>query len=282
MAMVQNMGGKIVEVFVDSRLVVDQVHGELEARDLRMRGYLNKARRLQLGFEFFTLQQIPRSKNTHVDSLATLATFSKQGLPRDILIEDLHKPTKEKKEKVQVHQVMVGPSWMDPLILFLNEGTLPDEKGEADKVQRKAPPFWLSEEQKLYRRSFSRPYLLCVHPEAVEPLLEELHEGICGSHINAEPLSNIRDLDAKKFVWKNIVTRFRIPHTLISDNGLQFDSKTFRRYCCELSIRNRYLTPAYPQGKMQVEAVNKVILNGLKKRLDEAKGRWVEELPHVL
>ena len=29
-------------------------------------------------------------------------------------------------------------------------------------------------------------------------------------------------------------------------------------------------------------AVNKVIVNGLKKRLDDAKGRWVEELPHVL
>ena len=42
------------------------------------------------------------------------------------------------------------------------------------------------------------------------------------------------------------------------------------------------MTPAYPQGNGQVEASNKVIVNGLKKRLDNAKGRWVEELPHVL
>ena len=33
--------------------------------------------------------------------------------------------------------------------------------------------------------------------------------------VEAEPLSNNRDVDAKKFVWKNIVTRFGIPHTLI-------------------------------------------------------------------
>ena len=33
---------------------------------------------------------------------------------------------------------------------------------------------------------------------------------------------NIKDVDAKGFVWKNIVTRFGIPHTLILDNGLQF------------------------------------------------------------
>ena len=97
-----------------------------------------------------------------------------------------------------------------------------------------------------------------------------------------EPLANIKDVDAKKFVWKNIVTRFGVPHILISDNGLQFDSKVFRRYCCELGIKNKYLTLAYPQRNGNVEAVNKVIMNELKKRLDDAKGEWVEELPHVL
>ena len=69
---------------------------------------------------------------------------------------------------------------------------------------------------------------------------------------------------------------------LISDNSLQFDSKMFRRYCGELGITNRYSTPAYPQGNEQAEAINKVIVNGLKKRLDDAKGKWVKELPHVL
>ena len=100
--------------------------------------------------------------------------------------------------------------------------------------------------------------------------------------IEVKPLSSIRDVDVKKFLWKNIVTRFGIPYTLISNNGLQFDSKSFRRYCCELGITNRYSTLAYPQGNGQAEAVNKVIVSGLKKRLDDAKGRWVEELPHVL
>ena len=76
--------------------------------------------------------------------------------------------------------------------------------------------------------------------------------------------------------------RFGTPRTLISDNSLQFYSKTFRKYCCDFGITNRYSTPAYPQGNRQAEAVNKVIVNGLKKRLDDAKRRWVEELPHVL
>ena len=66
--------------------------------------------------------------------------------------------------------------------------------------------------------------------------------------VEAESLANIRDVDAKKFVWENIVTRFGIPHTLIFDNSLRFDSKAFRRYCCDLGIANRYSTPAYLQG----------------------------------
>ena len=38
----------------------------------------------------------------------------------------------------------------------------------------------------------------------------------------------------------------------------------------------------YPQGNGQAKTVNNVIVNGLKKRLDGSKGKWVEELPHVL
>ena len=48
--------------------------------------------------------------------------------------------------------------------------------------------------------------------------------------VEAEPLANIRDVDAKKFIWKNIITRFGTPHILILDNGLQFDNKNFREY----------------------------------------------------
>ena len=95
-------------------------------------------------------------------------------------------------------------------------------------------------------------------------------------------MANIRDVDVKRFIWKNIVTRFGVPHTLISDNGLQFDSKAFKKYCSDLGIKNRYSTPAYPQGNGQAGVVNKVIVSGLKKKLDNAKEKWVEELPYVL
>ena len=100
--------------------------------------------------------------------------------------------------------------------------------------------------------------------------------------VEAKPLANICDTDAKRFVWKNIVMWFGVTKFLISDNGLQFDSKVFRRYCSELGITNRYSTPSYPQGNGQDKATNKSIVNGLKRRLDDSKGRWTEELLSVL
>ena len=98
----------------------------------------------------------------------------------------------------------------------------------------------------------------------------------------AEVLASIRDVDVKKFVWRNIVTRFRVPESLVSDNGLQFDSRAFYEFCSNLDITNRYSTLAYPQSNSQAEATNKAIVNGLRRRLEGAKGRWADELPSVL
>ena len=186
---VQKLGGNAIKVFSDSRLVVGQVGGELEAKDERMQRYLTQVRFLQSRFESFILHHIPRSGNTHADSLAMLASSSVQSLPRVILVEDLHKPTEIKGMAVDVQQIGLGSSWTDPIISFLKEDILPSDKLEAEKIRRKAPRFWLSEDQKLYKCSFSGPYLLCIHLEISELFLEELHEGICGSHTGGRSLS---------------------------------------------------------------------------------------------
>ncbi|XP_075659177.1 uncharacterized protein LOC142629072 [Castanea sativa] len=59
-------------------------------------------------------------------------------------------------------------------------------------------------------------------------------------------------------------------------------AKFFREFCSNLGIKSRYSTLAYPQSNGQVEATNKAIVNGLKKRMEGAKGNWIEELPSVL
>ena len=101
---------KTVEVFFNSRLVVGQVRGKLEARDPRMQEYLSQVRHLQSGFESFNLSQVPRSRITHVDSLATLGFSLTQSLPWVILVKDLCKPAELRGNVVHVHQIRAGPS----------------------------------------------------------------------------------------------------------------------------------------------------------------------------
>ena len=151
------MGGKTVEMFSDSRLVVGQVKGELEARDARMQEYLSRVKRLQSGFDFFSLSHVPRSGNTHADSLATLATSSVGDLPRIILVKHLDRVNEVVKGMVHVHEVRVGLSWMDPIMRFLKDDILPEEKSEVEKIRRKAHRFWLSKDYKLYKRSYFGP-----------------------------------------------------------------------------------------------------------------------------
>ena len=110
MSMVQKLGGKAINMFSDSRLVVGQVNGELKARDEKMQGYLDQVKRLQSRSDSFSLLHIPRSGNTHANSLATLATSSAQSLPRVILVENLYKPSVTKREVIHVHQVRVEPN----------------------------------------------------------------------------------------------------------------------------------------------------------------------------
>ena len=102
---------------------------------------------------------------------------------------------------------------------------MPEENSEAEKLRRKAPWFWLSEDRKLYKYSFSGPYLLCVHLEASKSFLEEQHEGICGSHTGGklyliEPL--FKDIGGRackgkhKNMLKNVISVRNLRQTFIS------------------------------------------------------------------
>jgi ribonuclease HI len=365
----KKLGAGNLQIFCDSQLVANQISGEYQARDDRMSAYLTVARTLLSEFDSTHVAQIGREHNSHADVLAKLATALESDMQRTVCIETLEQPSFQDQE-VSVCSVNVRPSWMDPLLGYIRDNRLPEDKKEARMIKQKAPRFWVSEEGQLYRRSFTGPYLLCVHPDKVKDFLFEIHEGICGSHtggrslahralsqgywwpymqadalkyvqecdkcqrfapmihqparelnplsspwpfaqwgldivgplprapgnkkflitatdyftkwIEAEPLSNIRDVDTKRFLWKSIITRFGIPWAVISDNGTQFESKLFKGFCSDLGIRNFFSSPGYPQSNGQAEISNKVVLSGIKRKLEAAKGKWVEELPSVL
>ncbi|VFQ60791.1 unnamed protein product [Cuscuta campestris] len=100
--------------------------------------------------------------------------------------------------------------------------------------------------------------------------------------IEAEALANITTQQCKKFIWKNIITRFGAPMNLITENGPQFRNPRFTEYLEGFGIKHNRSSVAYPQGNGQVENANRTIVDGLKKRLGEAGNKWLEELPHII
>jgi hypothetical protein len=100
--------------------------------------------------------------------------------------------------------------------------------------------------------------------------------------IEAEPLAKITAFNILRFFKRNILARFGIPHSVVTDNGTQFTDKKFREFLAALGITQHFTSVEHPQTNGQAEAANRVILRGLKRRLGEAKGQWVEELHNVL
>jgi hypothetical protein len=103
--------------------------------------------------------------------------------------------------------------------------------------------------------------------------------------IEARPIAKIRSEEVVKF-FTSIIHHFRVPNSIITDNGMQFTGNKFLRFCDDNHIRVDWATVAHPRTNGQVEHANGMVLQGLKprifNRLNKFGGRWVSELPTVL
>jgi len=100
--------------------------------------------------------------------------------------------------------------------------------------------------------------------------------------VEAKALATITEAKIQNFVWKNIICRFGIPWTIISDNGRQFDSQSFRDFCSSLGIKNQFSSLGHPQANGQMKVTNRTLFKIIKAKLNDAKDAWLEELPNVL
>ena len=100
--------------------------------------------------------------------------------------------------------------------------------------------------------------------------------------IEAKPLAKITTKQVAQFFWENIICRYGIPRVLVTDNGTQFNNKEFKDYCEDNDINLRFTSVAHPQANGQAEVANRIILDGLKKRIERSANTWVDELLPIL
>jgi hypothetical protein len=103
--------------------------------------------------------------------------------------------------------------------------------------------------------------------------------------IEAKPIKKLDSSSTIKF-FNEIITRYGVPHSIITDNRTNFAKGVFAEYYGQKGIQLDLASVAHPQSNGQVEKANGMILAGIKPRLVEPLERsadcWVEELPSVL
>ena len=103
--------------------------------------------------------------------------------------------------------------------------------------------------------------------------------------IEVKPIKKISSDRAVEFI-NEILHRFGFPNTIITDLGSNFTSQEFWDYCENSCIDVKYVSVAHPRANGQVERINGLIIDGLKKRIFDSTskkgGKWLAELPMVI
>ncbi|GKV13754.1 hypothetical protein SLEP1_g24737 [Rubroshorea leprosula] len=283
-----------IQVYSDSQLVVNQINSICEVVDPMMVKYVALVAELKCKFQKFCLSKIPRTENEQADSLSKFASDSSLS-SRSIFVEVLDEPSFMKPWVMEISTNPDAPSWTDSIISFLRDGIAPEDRQEAMKLRKKASRYTLVDGV-LYKRSFSLLLLRCLNPYKAEYALQEVHEGVCGSHIGARTLAHkvLRQgyywtnmhKDATYFVQKcpkcqffahlthqpveeltNLVApwpfaNYGIPNQIVVDNGTQFNCSSFRDFCSSYGIKLQFTSVYHPESNGMVESVNKCILEG--------------------
>ncbi|XP_075507621.1 uncharacterized protein LOC142544461 [Primulina tabacum] len=218
----REVGASRIILYSDSQLITQQIKGIYEAKDDRMLKYLQLIRAQAESFMDWNIEQIPREENSEEDALAKMAASLSEVNTREVLhITRLVLSTEEEAS------LLPEDSWMTPLIAYITNHELPEDKARARKIKRQAPsyspatlmkPIWAS-------CPFDQWGMNIVGPFSVARAQKKfllVAVDYFSKWVEAEPLAKITEQEVLKFLWKNIVCRFGVPRRIISDNGRQF------------------------------------------------------------
>jgi transposase InsO family protein len=103
--------------------------------------------------------------------------------------------------------------------------------------------------------------------------------------IEFKPIASLTSAKAVEFI-QDIIFRFGIPNSIITDLGSNFTSSEFFDFCEQKSIQIKYASVAHPRANGQVERANGMILEALRKKVfdknEKFAGKWIRELSYVL
>ncbi|KAL0401635.1 UNVERIFIED_CONTAM: hypothetical protein Slati_4193400 [Sesamum latifolium] len=147
--------------------------------------YLQQIADLKIKFHHFQIIQIPREENAKTNSLSKLASSLEDCRTRHITIHYLP----EARTPLAIQPITTGEDWKTPIIKWIEEGLLPDNRWEAARLKTRATHF-IMQEHILYKKSYTHPLLRCLSTEKGIHILQEIHSGCCGAHAGTRILAN--------------------------------------------------------------------------------------------
>ena len=150
-----------------------------------MAAYLEKGKKLMEIFPTIYVEVILLAKNANADVLAKLALMRDAELLDVMFIDFLAEPSI--RQQPEIMELVQEPSWMDPIVAYLKNGQVPEDKTEAHTIRLNATRYVLYED-KLYWRGYSMLLLKCVPPSEAEYIMREINKGICGNHAGGQSL----------------------------------------------------------------------------------------------
>ncbi|XP_061339423.1 uncharacterized protein LOC133286092 [Gastrolobium bilobum] len=196
----KEMGARRLKVFTDSQLVTFQISGKYQTKGPLMCRYLEKVKELIGSFEAVEVEHIRRAENTRADILAKLASTKSPGNNRSVIRHNMPSPCIVMSISNPPEEV-AEETWTPPIINYLAEGVLPQDKKEGQKIIRRCTHFCLVKGQ-LYKQGLSTPLLKCLVPNDVQYVIEEIHEGINGHHLGGHSL--VKKALRAGFYWPTI------------------------------------------------------------------------------
>ncbi|XP_020235082.1 uncharacterized protein LOC109814953 [Cajanus cajan] len=187
MTLAKEMGATSLPARSDSQLVTGQVAGTFQAKDPQLARYLEKVKVMSADFTMFSLNHVPREKNSQADLLSKLASTKRPRATRSVIQEVLSQPSINGSSAEVLAIEEEEESWMTLYILYLTQGSLSEDKHEASLITRESTRFVILS-RILYQREFSAPLLRCLTASQAQRVMEEIHGGNCGSHIGGRSL----------------------------------------------------------------------------------------------
>ncbi|PKI73962.1 hypothetical protein CRG98_005638 [Punica granatum] len=156
---------------------------ELETKDAKLVLYHEYLEELAKNFEKISFTYTPCAKNQFADALTTLASMA--SISEGNIIEPLEIEVAKGPAHCNSIEASEAKPWYEDIKNFLRTGQYPPFADRRDRktLRRLAIHYFLSGEI-LYRHSFDSTLLRCIDEHESRRLMEEVHGGNCGPHMN--------------------------------------------------------------------------------------------------